>query len=178
MTVDMEGFNEAFDKHRELSRKGAEQKFKGGLADHSDLVRSFTQPPTYFTLPSGRSSGEHVAQKGSNITDQRLRFDFSHPDPMTPEQIRVRSKSCVNRAIRAGLEVTVREMTPEGCTGGWRPGLFKDRYGGEGQGLLHPGLLRETCGGPHVGNTAELVGFRILSEEELVPGDPPDKGGP
>lgn len=164
MTVDMEGFNEAFDKHRELSRKGAEQKFKGGLADHSDLVTRLHTATHLLHAALRKVLGDHVNQKGSNITDQRLRFDFSHPDPMTPEQIHA-VEELVNEAIRAGLEVTVREMTPEAALEEGALGLFKDRYGEKVKVYCVRDFSEEICGGPHVGNTAELVGFRILSEK-------------
>jgi len=164
MTVDMEGFNEAFEKHRELSRKGAEQKFKGGLADHSDLVTRLHTATHLLHAALRKVLGDHVAQKGSNITDQRLRFDFSHPDPMTPEQIHA-VEELVNQAIRAGLEVTVREMTPEAALEAGALGLFKDRYGEKVNVYCIRDFSEEICGGPHVGNTSELVGFRILSEK-------------
>jgi alanyl-tRNA synthetase len=162
--VDMEGFREAFEKHRELSRKGAEQKFKGGLADHSDLVTRLHTATHLLHAALRKVLGDHVSQKGSNITDQRLRFDFSHPDPMTPEQIR-QVEDLVNRAIAAGLDVTVSEMTPGEALAGGALGFFKDRYGDKVKVYTVEGFSREICGGPHVGNTSELLGFRILSEK-------------
>lgn len=164
LRVDMEGFREAFEKHRELSRKGAEQKFKGGLADHSDLVTRLHTATHLLHAALRKVLGDHVAQKGSNITDQRLRFDFSHPDPMTPEQIR-EVEDMVNRAIRAGLDVNVCEMSPDEALTGGALGFFKDRYGDKVKVYTVEGFSREICGGPHVRNTSELVGFRILSEK-------------
>jgi len=108
--------------------------------------------------------GDHVTQKGSNITDQRLRFDFSHPDPMTPEQIR-EVEERVNSAIRSGLDVTMSEMTPDEALAEGALGFFKDRYGDKVKVYTVEGFSREICGGPHVGNTSELGGFRILSEK-------------
>lgn len=164
LAVDMEGFTEAFGKHRELSRKGAEQKFKGGLADHSDLVTKLHTATHLLHAALRKVLGDHVAQKGSNITDQRLRFDFSHPDPMTPAEIEA-VEDYVNRAIRAGLDVTVSESSPEEALAHGALGFFKDRYGDKVKVYSIQGFSREICGGPHVTNTSELVGFRILSEK-------------
>ncbi len=164
LKVDMEGFREAFGKHRELSRKGAEQKFKGGLADHSDLVTRLHTATHLLHAALRKVLGDHVTQKGSNITDQRLRFDFSHPDPMTPEQIR-EVEERVNSAIRSGLDVTMSEMTPDEALAEGALGFFKDRYGDKVKVYTVEGFSREICGGPHVGNTSELGGFRILSEK-------------
>ena len=164
MTVDMKGFEEAFEKHRELSRKGAEQKFKGGLADHSDVVTRLHTATHLLHAALRKVLGDHVAQKGSNITDQRLRFDFSHPDPMTQQEIEA-VEELVNRAIRAGLDVTVREMTPEEALENGALGFFKDRYGEKVKVYCIRDFSEEICGGPHVTNTGELVGFRILSEK-------------
>jgi alanyl-tRNA synthetase len=164
MTVDMEGFAEAFEKHRELSRKGAEQKFKGGLADHGDPVTRLHTATHLLHSALRKVLGDHVAQKGSNITEQRLRFDFSHPDPLTPEEIR-RVEDMVNMAINEKLEVTVREMSPEEAIEKGALGFFKDRYGEKVKVYCVQGFSEEICGGPHVANTAELVAFRILSEK-------------
>lgn len=164
LTVDMDGFRKAFEKHRELSRKGAEQKFRGGLADHGSLVTRL-HTATHLLHAALRSVlGKHVEQRGSNITDRRLRFDFSHPRPMTPDEIGS-VEEIVNRAIRSELDVTVTEMSPEEALEHGALGFFKDRYGEKVKVYRIEGFSTEICGGPHVGNTRDLSGFRILSEK-------------
>ena len=110
--VDKEGFEKAFEKHQELSRKGAEQKFKGGLADSSEQTAALHTATHLLHESLRRVLGEHVAQKGSNITAERLRFDFSHHDKMSDEQIKEVEK-LVNNAIKAKLPISVEEMTVE-----------------------------------------------------------------
>jgi len=108
--------------------------------------------------------GDHVAQKGSNITTERLRFDFSHPDKMTPEQIQ-RVEDIVNENIRADLPVICEEMSLEDARKTGAIGLFGDKYGEKVKVYSIGGYSKEICGGPHAEHTGQLGSFKILKEE-------------
>ncbi len=162
--VDAEGFRQAFEKHQELSRQGAEQKFKGGLADHSEATASLHTATHLLHAALRRVLGTHVEQRGSNITADRLRFDFSHEDKMTPEQIDEVAR-LVNESIRRDLPVECLEMTVEEAKAGGAIGLFESRYGERVKVYRAGDISCEICGGPHAGRTGELGNFRILKEE-------------
>jgi alanyl-tRNA synthetase len=164
MTVDMDGYREAFEKHRELSRKGAEKKFSGGLADHSDLVTRLHTATHLLQAALRHVLGDHVSQKGSNITADRLRFDFSHPEKMTPEEIG-QVEEWVNRVIEADIPVDWQELSPEEARESGAIGLFTDRYGDRVKVYTIRDYSCEVCGGPHVERTGELGHFRITSEK-------------
>ena len=171
--VDAEGFQEAFKKHQEISRQGAEKKFKGGLIDDSyDTTRLHTAT---HLLQSAlrRVLGEHVKQKGSNITPERLRFDFEHPAKLTEEE-KKKVEDLVNKAIADKLPVSFEEMSyPEAIAKG-AIGFFANRYGSRVKvytiGDDKVPFSREICNGPHVQNTSELVRFRITKEESASAG--------
>ncbi len=165
--VDGEEFEEQFRKHQELSRAGAGQKFKGGLVDDS-LETTKLHTATHLLHQALRQVlGDHVEQKGSNITHDRLRFDFSHNTKMTSEQI-VEVEKIVNEQIQKALPVrqellTVKEAKKKGAIG-----LFEDKYAGLGEQVkvyFVGDFSAEICGGPHVGNTKELGSFKIVKEE-------------
>ncbi|MFA7653564.1 MAG: alanine--tRNA ligase [Candidatus Magasanikbacteria bacterium] len=182
LKVDVKGFKEEMKKHQELSRAGAEQKFKGGLADHGEMSVKY-HTACHLLLAALRAVlGEHVIQRGSNITAQRLRFDFSHPEKMTDDQ-KKRVEELVNYAITHDYPVDCAEMTvPEAKTLG-AMGVFEDRYGakvkvysvGDPQTApaAHENSLtfsKEICGGPHVEHTGVLGKFRISKEESVSAG--------
>lgn len=171
LSVDHETFKAEFQKHQDLSRQGAEKKFAGGLADHSeDTVKLHTA--THLLHQALRTVlGDHVEQKGSNITAERLRFDFSHPEKMTPEQI-AETERLVNDAIAKALPVHFELLDVEEAKTRGAIGLFGDKYaqiGGKikvyfmGDGPMC--FSKEICGGPHVNNTADLKSFKIQKEE-------------
>jgi len=162
--VDKAGFEEAFRRHQELSRKGAEQKFKGGLADSSEATASLHTATHLLHAALRKVLGDHVAQKGSNITADRLRFDFSHDDKMTEEQL-AEVERLVNEAIRKSIPVQVREMTVDEARGENAIGLFGDRYGEKVTVYTIGDVSKEICGGPHAANTVELGVFKIQKEE-------------
>ncbi len=164
LTVDMEGYAKSLEKHRELSRKGSEGKFRGGLADNSEMVTRLHTATHLLHQALREVLGNHVAQKGSNVTAQRLRFDFSHPRPMTEEEIR-RVEQIVNEVIRANLPVTWEEMLLEEALESGAIGLFRNRYGDRVKVYSIGDFSREICGGPHVTGTGELGRFRIVSEK-------------
>ncbi len=162
--VDVDGFQAAYAKHQELSRAGAEQKFKGGLADHSEETAKLHTATHLLHASLRRVLGTHVEQRGSNITAERLRFDFSHPDKMTPEQLQEVEK-LVNEAIDRKLPISCEEMSVDDARNAGAMGLFGNKYGEVVKVYTMGDVSKEICGGPHAGNTGDLVRFKILKEE-------------
>ena len=166
-------FTKALKAHQDLSRAGAEKKFKGGLADTSDMsVRYHTA--THLLHKALRDVlGESVFQKGSNITPERLRFDFSYSKKMTLEEI-ARVETIVNEKIEAALPVSYEDIPIEEAGKRGAVGLFEEKYGEKvrvykiGEGNEQYSL--EFCGGPHVKNTSELGHFKITKEEAVAAG--------
>ncbi len=166
--VDMEGFQKQIKKHQDLSRKGAEQKFKGGLADHSEETTKLHTATHLLHAALRKVLGEHVAQKGSNITADRARFDFSHPEKLTEEE-KEKVTKIINDVIDAKLPVSYTEMSVEEAKNSGALGLFNQKYGdkvkvytvGSGDNVFS----MEICGGPHVENTGDLGTFRIKKEQ-------------
>ncbi|MDI6774655.1 MAG: alanine--tRNA ligase [Verrucomicrobiota bacterium] len=162
--IDREGFEKAFQKHREVSKQGSDKAFKGGLADASvETTRLHTA--THLLHRSLRMVlGEHVAQKGSNITVERLRFDFSHPQKMTEEELR-KVEALVNEAIAKKLPVSMNVATMEEAKADGATALFTGKYGEQVKVYTIGDFSKEVCGGPHARNTGELGRFKILKEE-------------
>ncbi len=150
--------------HQELSRHGAERKFSGGLSDHSEqVVRMHTA--THLLHQALRDIlGDHVFQKGSNITQKRLRFDFTQPKKMTDEEMK-KVETLVNEKIRGGLEVVKKVVTPDEARQMGAIGLFGEKYGDKVSVYLIGDYSKEFCGGPHVKNTKEIGKFKIIKEE-------------
>jgi alanyl-tRNA synthetase len=182
LKVNIEEFNTAFKVHQDLSRAGAEQKFKGGLADTSEVSTKYHTATHLLQAALRTVLGNHIAQKGSNITAERLRFDFSHPERMTDEQ-KLQVEDLVNYAIGHNYEVTFEEMTLEDAKKRDAVGLFTDRYGVKvkvysvGDPLVAPAahensltFSKEICGGPHVDHTGILGKFKIIKEEAVSAG--------
>lgn len=113
--------------------------------------------------------GEHVAQKGSNITTERLRFDFSHPQKVTPEEIK-KVEEIVNEQIQKDLKVSVEEMTVEEAKKSGAIGLFENKYGDIVKVYTIGDFSKEICGGPHVEHTGQLGKFKIIKEEAVSAG--------
>lgn len=172
--VDKEGFEKAFTQHQEKSRAGAEQKFAGGLADHSFETRKL-HTATHLMLEALRQVlGSHVEQKGSNITQERLRFDFNHPEKLNPEQI-AEVERIVNDAIQADHPVSFKEMSLEEARKINATGVFVDKYEGQLEGQVKVYFMgdfsTEICGGPHVEHTGQLgTEFKIKKEESSSSG--------
>ncbi|MDP2910165.1 MAG: alanine--tRNA ligase-related protein, partial [bacterium] len=163
-------FNERLKKHQELSRKGAEQKFKGGLADHSEQTTKY-HTATHLLLASLREVlGDHVWQKGSNITAERLRFDFSHGAKLTAEELK-KVEDLVNQKINQDLEVKCEEIDLEEARKRGATGVFGEKYGERVKvytildSQANEIFSKEICGGPHVKRTSELGRFIIIKEE-------------
>ncbi|MBN2551164.1 MAG: alanine--tRNA ligase [Spirochaetales bacterium] len=169
MSVDVEGFQEAFRKHQELSKSGAEKTFKGGLADQSEMTRRLHTATHLMHQALRQVLGNHVEQKGSNITAERLRFDFSHPEPMTEEQIH-RVEEIVNEQIRRDLPVSFQTMSLQEAREHGAIALFGERYEEKVKVYSVGDFSMEVCGGPHVERTGELGRFRIVKEQSSSAG--------
>lgn len=174
LTVDMEGFDIAFQKHQELSRTSAAGKFKWGLAD--DGVETVALHSTCHLMLAGlrKVLGEGVHQAGSNITAERLRFDFTHPEKMTPEQISA-VEDYVNEAISSGLTVTMTNMDKAEAQSTGVEWAFWEKYPDIVKVYTMVGengtaYSRELCGGPHVENSKEMGKFKITKEESSSAG--------
>ena len=176
LVVDRQGFEKLMSEHKEKSRAGAEQKFKGGLADNSDKVVQY-HTSTHLMLAALRHFlGNHIHQAGSNITGERLRFDFTHPEKVEKETLE-KIEAWVNKAINTGGEVSIETMAKsEAETDPTVEGSFWDRYPDEVKVyniVGHDGTVfsRELCGGPHVKNLSEIQGvFKIKKEESSSAG--------
>ncbi|MFW5694928.1 MAG: alanine--tRNA ligase [Alkalispirochaeta sp.] len=164
LTVDVDGFEEAFEKHRERSKADTNQTFKGGLADHSTMTTALHTATHLMHQALRDVLGEHVSQKGSNITPERLRFDFSHPDKMTDDEIR-RVEEIVNEKIKEDLPVTIETTTLERAQEEGALAFFGDRYDEIVKVYSIGDYSKEVCGGPHVEHTALLGSFKILKEQ-------------
>ena len=162
--VDETGYNKAFEKHQDASRLGAEDKFKGGLQDHSEHTTRLHTATHLLHQALRDVLGDHVAQKGSNITADRLRFDFSHPEKVTKEQL-TEVETIVNKHIEVGHPVSRDEMTVDEAKTGGAIGLFEERYGERISVYTIGDYSKEICGGPHVENTNKLGSFKIKKEE-------------
>ena len=182
LKVDGVGFNEAFAKHQELSRVGAEQKFKGGLADTGEMSIKYHTATHLLHAALRKVLGAHVEQRGSNITAERLRFDFSHPEKMTSEQ-KAEVEKLVNYAIQKNYPATFSEMTVVEAKAKGAMGLFEDKYGNKVKvySVGDPNEMpdasensltfsKEICGGPHVERTGVLGVFKIQKEEAVSSG--------
>lgn len=170
------GFENEFKKHQELSRKGAEKKFKGGLGEQTTETTKYHTASHLLLEALRRVLGTHVYQKGSNITSERLRLDFSHPEKMTEEEVK-RAENIVNEQIKANLSVIEEITTVEDAKGKGAMGVFDEKYGEKIKVYSIGGPLesreafsKEICGGPHVESTAELGHFKITKEESSSAG--------
>ena len=169
ISVDEESFNEEFKKHQELSRKSAGQKFKGGLSDTSEKSVKYHTATHMLHKALRDVLGEHVLQKGSNITPERLRFDFSHGEKMTKEEIK-KVEDIINKKIKESLPVLYEDISIDEARSRGALGVFNDKYGDMVRvyqiGNKDTGIFSlEICGGPHVKNTSELGYFKIKKEE-------------
>jgi len=173
MKVNREEFDEAFKKHQELSRAGADQIFKGGLQDHSEIVTKYHTATHLLHKALKIVLGDHAAQKGSNITAERMRFDFSHDTPMTKEEIQ-KVEDIVNEQIAKNLTVTMEIMDIESAKKAGAAALFGEKY--ESQVKVYTigqdggGFSKEVCGGPHVENIGVLGKFIIQKEQSSSAG--------
>lgn len=180
--VDEEGFRREFERHQEVSRQGGQQRFAGGLADHSEATTRYHTATHLLHAALREVLGDHVGQRGSNITPQRLRFDFAHPGTVTPADLE-EVERLVNEAIAADYPVVWTEASPDQAAAGGALGLFEERYGDQvrvyavgspdDSPRAQPGATtfsKEICGGPHVERTGQLGHFRIAKEQSASRG--------
>ncbi len=171
-TINVEEFSKKFKEHQELSRTASAGMFKGGLADAGMQATKYHTATHLLLAALRRVLGDHVYQRGSNINAERLRFDFSHPQKMTVEEIK-EVEDIVNQKIKEDLEVICEEMSLEEAKGKGAMGVFENKYGervkvytiGNSSASSEPPFSREICGGPHVKKTSELGKFKIIKEE-------------
>jgi alanyl-tRNA synthetase len=169
LEVDVEGFKEEFSRHQESSKAGAEQKFKGGLAGHSEIEIKYHTATHLLHQALRDVLGSEVEQKGSNITPERLRFDFAFPRKMTDEE-KKRVEDIVNDKIKAALPVEQKIMKKEEAISSGALHFFDQKYPDEVSVYSVGDYSKEFCGGPHVSNTSELGDFRIQKEEAVSAG--------
>lgn len=168
-TLDKEGYDKAFADHQALSKAGAEQKFKGGLADGGELTARL-HSATHLLNAALKVvlHDDTIQQKGSNITSERLRFDFNFPRPLTAEEI-AQVEKVVNDEIAKDSEIKLEEMSVEDAKNAGAIGVFDNRYGDVVK-VYTIGFSKEICGGPHAKRTGELGKFRIVKEQSSSAG--------
>ncbi|WP_010260872.1 alanine--tRNA ligase [Treponema primitia] len=169
LKVNREEFDEAFKKHQELSRAGSEQIFKGGLSDHSETTTKYHTATHLLQKALRMVLGDHVAQKGSNITAERMRFDFSHGAPMTPEEL-AKVEAIVNEQIQRDLPVTMAVMDLEAAKASGAMALFGEKYESQVKVYTIGDFSKEVCGGPHVEHTGTMGTFKIQKEQSSSSG--------
>lgn len=169
LKVDVPGYEDRFREHQERSRAGAEQKFKGGLADSSEETTKLHTATHLLNAALRQVLGADVQQKGSNITAERLRFDFNFDRKLTPEELE-RIEDLVNDAIKADIPVACDEMPYEKAKASGAIGVFEDKYGETVKIYSIGDVSKEMCGGPHVSSTGEIGGFKIKKEESSAAG--------
>ena len=169
LTVDEAGFEKHFAEHQKSSHAGAEQRFKGGLADSSAQSARLHTATHLLHAALRRVLGDEVAQKGSNITPERLRFDFSFGRKVTKDEL-AQVEALVNEWIKADVPVAMTETTVEDAKKEGAIGLFESKYGERVRMYTMGDYSKEICGGPHASHTGELVSFKILKEESSSAG--------
>ena len=164
LKVDTEGFKRKFAEHQEKSRQGSTGKFKGGLASTGEMETKYHTATHLLNAALKKVLGPHVHQKGSNITAERMRFDFSHPAKMTDEE-KKQTEDLVNEYIKMAIPVEKLEMKKEDALKMGAEAMFIDKYGDIVSVYKIGDVSLELCGGPHVKNTSELGHFKIKKEE-------------
>ncbi|MEI7961644.1 MAG: alanine--tRNA ligase, partial [archaeon] len=171
--VDVKGFEELLKKHQELSRKGAEQKFKGGLADHSESTTKLHTATHLLNEALKQVVNKDIHQKGSNITPERLRFDFNADEKISDVELK-KVEEWVNVAIDAEADVSMEILSVSEAKKAGAEGQFEDKYGDKVKVYTIKSkdklFSKEICGGPHVKNTRELGKFKILKQEAVAAG--------
>ena len=162
--VDTLGFKERFKKHQELSRTASAGKFKGGLAGNSEIETKYHTATHLLNAALKVVVDKNVHQKGSNITDERMRFDFSCDHKLTDEE-KQKTEDLVNEWIKEGLDVTVKEMSKSDAINSGAECMFIEKYPDIVTVYSIGNVSKELCGGPHVKNTSELGHFKITKEE-------------
>lgn len=169
MKIDKEGFDKLFKEHQEKSRAGSEQKFKGGLASTGEMETKYHTATHLLNAALKQVLGAHVHQRGSNITAERMRFDFSHPAKMTEEE-KQKTEDLVNEWIKEAIPVEHLEMKKDDAIKIGAEAMFIEKYGDIVSVYKIGDVSIELCGGPHVSNTSELGHFKIKKEESSSSG--------
>ena len=169
MKIDKEGFDKLFKEHQEKSRAGSEQKFKGGLASTGEMETKYHTATHLLNAALKQVLGAHVHQRGSNITAERMRFDFSHPAKMTDEE-KQKTEDLVNEWIKEAIPVEHLEMKKDDAIKMGAEAMFIEKYGDIVSVYKIGDVSIELCGGPHVSNTSELGHFKIKKEESSSSG--------
>ncbi len=167
--VDKKAFEKAYEDHQNLSRKGAEQKFKGGLADASEQTTKLHTATHLLNQALREVLSDDIRQRGSNITSERLRFDFNFDRKLTDEE-KKKIEEFVNKKIKEGLEVKREEMPLEKALKVGAQGEFGAKYPDTVSVYTIEGVSKEICMGPHVNNTKEIGTFKIIKEESIAAG--------
>ena len=169
LMVDMAGFKAEFYKHQELSRAGAEQKFKGGLADNSPQTIKMHTATHLLNEALRKVISTHIHQRGSNLTPERLRFDFNFDRKLTPEEVK-KVEDEVNRVIHLDLKVIRKEMPYAEAVKLGAEAEFGVKYPEKVSVYFVGDYSKEFCGGPHVARTKEIGHFKITKEEAVAAG--------
>lgn len=168
-SVDIEGYEKAFSEHQKKSQAGADQKFKGGLIDNSYMTTRLHTATHLMHAALMKVLGREVKQRGSNITAERLRFDFEFSRAMTDGEI-TEVEELVNKAIREDIEVACSEKSVDEALNEGAVGVFQSRYGERVKVYTIGDFSKEICGGPHVKRTGELKKFKIIKEQSSSAG--------
>lgn len=168
-STDIEGFNRLFKQHQQRSRQANLEKFAGGLADHSERTTNLHTATHLLQQALRDVLGQHVHQMGSNITPQRLRFDFSHPDKLTAEQL-TRVENIVNQQIKRGLQVQMELMPLQQALEQGALAFFGERYADVVKVYKIGDYSMEVCGGPHVVHTGDMGHFHVIKAETIGQG--------
>lgn len=169
ITVELHGFDQEVKTHQDVSRSGVSERFAGGLADHGERTVRMHTATHLLHEALRRVLGPHVEQRGSNITSERLRFDFLHPRKMTADELRSVTE-LVNAQIANDLPVNVTIMSPVEAKAAGARGLFGEKYGASVSVYAIGNFSKEICGGPHVPTTKAIGRLRIVKEEGLAAG--------
>ena len=169
MEISMEEFDKLYKEHQEKSRAGSDKKFKGGLASTGEMETKYHTATHLLNAALKQVLGSHVHQRGSNITEERMRFDFSHPAKMTEEEKKA-TEDLVNKWIAEGIPVEHLEMKKDEAIAGGAEAMFIEKYGDIVSVYKIGEVSLELCGGPHVSNTNELGHFKIKKEESSSSG--------
>jgi alanyl-tRNA synthetase len=168
-TIDEKGYHTQFEKHKQVSKQGQTKKFVSGLADHSEQVVRYHTVAHLLLAALQKVLGSKVSQRGSNLTAERLRFDFNWPEKMTDDQ-KKKTEDLVNRWIAGKFLVTMKEMSMEDAKKAGAQGAFEHKYGAKVRVYTIGKVSKEICSGPHVKNTSEIGKFRIKKEKSSSAG--------
>ena len=169
ITVDEEGFKEKFKEHQEKSRMGSDQKFKGGLAGNSEVETKYHTATHLLNAALKKVISKDIHQRGSNITVDRMRFDFNCDHKLTDEE-KEKVEALVNKWIKESIPVNKEEMTKKEAIASGAECMFVEKYPDVVTVYSIGDFSRELCGGPHVKNTNELGHFKIIKEESSSSG--------